>query len=81
MAEKLGKDYVYCWKMNPTCIATERIDEDAIRACAKEAFTVTREHGCPTEVLMRDVRTLAGKKENAIRWVKIMQEEIERVYG
>ena len=81
MAETMGKDYVYCWKMNPACIATEKIDEDAIRACAREAFSITKEHGCPTEVLMRDVRTLAGKKSNAIRWVEIMREEAKRIYS
>ena len=80
MAEKLGKDYVYCWKMNPACIATERIDEDAIRTCARQAFSIAKKHGCPMEVLMRDVRTLAGKKRNAIRWVEIMREETERMY-
>jgi hypothetical protein len=81
MAEKLGKDYVYCWKMNPACIATEKINEDEIRAIAKEAFSVTREHGCPAEVLMRDVRTLANNKMNAIRWVEIMREVTNRIYS
>jgi hypothetical protein len=80
MAERLGKDYVYCWKMNPACIATERIDEDTIHACVREAFSVTLEHGCPMEVLMRDVRTLAGRKENAVRWVQIVREEAARIY-
>lgn len=80
MAEMMGKDYVYCWKMNPACIAREKIDEDAIRASARETFNITKEHECPTEVLMRDVRTLAGRKENAIRWVKIMREEAARIY-
>ena len=80
MANKLGKDFVYCWKMNPSCIALEKIDEDDIRTCARKAFSVTKEYGCPTEVLMRDVRTLAGNKRNAIRWVEIIREESERIY-
>ena len=81
MAEQIGKDYVFCWKMNPSYIAFEKIDEEAIRACAREALTVTQKHGCPTEVLMRDIRTLAGRKENAVRWVEIMREEAARLYG
>ena len=80
MAEKLGKNYVYCRKMNPSCIATEKINEEEIRAAARETFSVTKKHSCPAEVLMRDIRTLAGKKENAVRWVKIIREEIDRVY-
>jgi len=81
MAEEIGKDYVYCWKMNPSFIAQEHINEEEIRKSAREAFTVTKEYGCPVEVLMRDVRTLSGKKENAIRWVKILREEAGYVYS
>jgi len=81
MAEQIGKEYVYCWKMNPACIAVEKMDEEGIRSLARDVFTIASEHNCPTEVLMRDVRTLAGMKQNAIRWVAIMREEAKRVYG
>jgi hypothetical protein len=81
MAREIGGNYVYCWKMNPTCIAADRIDEDGIRAQAREVFTIVREYGCPTEALMRDVRTLAGKKENAVRWVAVLREEADRIFG
>jgi hypothetical protein len=81
MAEQIGGDYVYCWKMNPSCIATDIINEDSIRAVVHETFALTRQYGCPVEVLMRDVRTLADKKENVIRWVEIMMEEAVRAYG
>jgi len=81
MAERLGKDYVYCWKMNPSYIATKEIFEDNIRSTAHEAFSAAFKNGCPAEVLMRDVRTLAGKKENATRWVELVREESARLYG
>lgn len=80
MAEKLGKNYVYCLKMNPAYIATEKIYEESIRAAAREAFNATFKHGCPTEVLMRDVLTLAGDKNNAKIWVEIMQSEASRIF-
>ena len=78
MAEKLGKNYVYCWKMNPAILAVKCINEDAIRREFRETFAFTRAHGCPTEVLMRDVLTLAFKEENAIRWARIAMEEAEQ---
>ncbi len=81
MAEKLGRDYVYCWKMNPSCLATEIIDEENIRKTLHEAFTITREHGCPTEILMRDVRTLGYREKNAVRWTELAMEEAGRIYG
>jgi hypothetical protein len=81
MAEQIKGNYVYCWKMNPAFIATDQINEDGIRAAACETFTLTRKYGCPAEVLMRDVRTLAGKKENAVRWVDILMEAANRIYS
>jgi len=81
MAERIGKDYVYCWKMNPSYIAVEKIDEDVIRKQARNAFSAAFKNGCPAEVLMRDVRTLAGKLENAVRWVEYMRIESESLYG
>jgi len=78
MAEKLGPDYVYCWKQNPAIIAGEKIDEDAIRADIRNTFAITREHRCPTQLLMRDVLTLAWQPENARRWTEIALEEARR---
>ena len=80
MAERMGKGYVYCWKMNPSYISTESINEDFIRSDAREAFSAAREHGCPAEILMRDIRTLTGNKMNAVRWVEIVREEAAKIY-
>ena len=46
-----------------------------------ETFELTAEYGCPTEVLMRDVRTLAYQPHNATEWVRIAREEAGRIYG
>jgi hypothetical protein len=80
MAEAIGRNYVYCWKMNPALIATEVINEDKIRTLARDTFSLVRKYACPAEVLMRDIRTLAHKKENAIRWVEILMDEANRAY-
>ena len=78
MAEHLSGDYVYCKKVNPALIAVSNVDEDAVRKELREVFNATKKHRCPTEVLMRDVMTLANKAENAVRWVQIAREEAER---
>ena len=61
MAEHLSGDYVYCKKVNPALIAISNVDEDAVRKELREVFNATKKHRCPTEVLMRDVMTLANK--------------------
>ncbi len=78
MAEHLRSDYVYCKKVNPALIAVSNVDEDAVRKELRDVFSATKKHRCPTEVLMRDVMTLANKAQNAVRWVQIAREEAER---
>jgi len=77
MAERLGSNYVFCKKVNPSRIATAEIDEGVIRAELHTAFTAAKKHNCPVEVLMRDVMTISGNPNNLIRWVQIAREEAE----
>ena len=81
MAEQIKGDFVYCWKQNPARISVEKPDWDLIRGEIGNIFDITAQHGCPTEILMRDVRTLAFEPNNAVQWVRIAREEAKRVYG
>jgi hypothetical protein len=53
-------------------------DWDLIRKEIGNIFDITAQYGCPTEILMRDVRTLAYSPNNAAEWVKIAREESKR---
>ena len=77
----MGGDYVYCWKQNPARIAVSNPDWDLIRREVANVFRITAEYGCPTEVLMRDVRTLAYNPTHASNWAKIVLEEGRKIYG
>ena len=78
MAERLGSDYVYTWKVNPAEIAGSSIDEDSIRRGLRKTLRATTRNQCRVEILMRDMMTLSGRPENIIRWVQIAREEAER---
>lgn len=78
MAEYLGKDYVFCKKVNPARIATAAIDEDAIRRELRTAVDAAKRYDCRVEILMRDVLTVACNPGNSVRWVQIAREEAER---
>jgi hypothetical protein len=75
MADQIRSDLVYCWKQNPALIAVEEPDWENVRKELREVFRITAEYGCRTNVLMRDVRTLAFRPENASRWAEIAMEE------
>ena len=81
MAQQIKGDYVYCWKQNPARIAVANPNWDLIRQEIRQVFELTAAYGCPTEALMRDVRTLAYSPEHASKWVQIVREEGSRIYG
>ena len=77
MAEKLGRDYAVCWKVNPAGVSVPEINEDYLRKELREGFDILRKHGCTAEVLNRDIQTLSFRPENASKWAKIALEEAE----
>ncbi len=80
MAERLGKNYVYCSKINPAHMAQSRMLADAARDDLKQVFAAAKAHSCPCEVMLRDVVTLGGNPNNAKDWVLAAREEYEKLY-
>lgn len=75
----LGKKYIASVKPSPTPLASPVADETVMRADARRAVEQTKGGIC--EFIMKDNHTLGGNPRNATRWVEIMREEIDRVYG
>jgi hypothetical protein len=78
MAEAMGAKYVFSRKPNPTLISTTRFDEAAIRADLRSTLDITARHGCPTEIIMKDVHTLHDEPGRLARWVELAREEAAR---
>ncbi len=76
VSEKLSKNYVASIKPTPTNLAFKNMDEDIARADIKRALDSSI--GCIPEILMKDNNTLGGSAYNAIRWVEIAREEIQK---
>jgi hypothetical protein len=81
MAEAMGKDYVYCRKINPAYMSMPVMDEESARRELRETFMAAKKHGCPVEVMLRDVLTFSFNPDNAAGWVRIAREEAGRIYG
>lgn len=77
--EWLGKDYVASVKPSPTPLAMRNMNEDVVRKDCRKAVEETKGGIC--EFIMKDNHTLGNNPQNAVRWVEIMREEIDRVYG
>jgi hypothetical protein len=78
MADTLKGDYVFSMKANPASLAVPEMDRSRVRKDINEALKRTR--GCVLEILMKDNHTLGKNPDNIINWVKIVREEIEKIY-
>ena len=76
--EYLGKRYIASVKPLPTPLASYSMNEDVVRRDCRKAAEQTKGGIC--EFIMKDNNTLGRNPNNAIRWVEIMREEIDRVY-
>ena len=79
MAENLEDKYVYSMKPIPTPLAVAVLDEGFVRKKIREALEITK--GCVVEVIMKDNNTIGKNPENVINWVRIVREEINKMYS
>lgn len=79
MEENLGKNYIASIKLNPATLALANIDEATARAELRDALENST--NCIPEVIMKDCHTLGKNPYNAVRWVEIAREEIDRISG
>lgn len=78
-AERLGADYIFSWKPNPSRIAMESLDEDLIRREIRETLQIAR--GCIVEIILKDTHTCRGEPDRFDRWCRIAREEVEAAAG
>ena len=45
----------------------------------RETFQAAARNDCRTQVLLRDLVSLGGNPENAVRWTAIAREESDRI--
>ena len=78
MAEFLKDQYIYCFKPSPTGLSVANMDKDSERNKIRKILNITK--GCVLDILMHDNHSLGGNPDNIIQWVKIVKEEIDKIY-
>jgi hypothetical protein len=80
-AEYIGGDYVASYRPKPTDMVANGLDEDLVRGIIKRDFEILKENRCAFDITLKDVETIAGKSENMIRWVEIVRDIGEEIFG
>jgi hypothetical protein len=80
MAEFMGGNYVYARKPNPANVAI-KTDPDVIRKETEESVKLCIKHGCPLELVLKDISTVSHRPENLIVWADTVSEVLDKYYG
>ena len=75
MKKKIGNDYIFSRKPNPTQVCT-MFNEEQIRADVGQTLEIAG-HG-PLEIIMKDTHTVENNPRRITRWVEIALEEVDR---
>lgn len=75
-AQEISGDYVFSRKPNPALLASTRFDADVIRKDLTETRDVCAEHGCPLELIQKDISTVCYEPQRLFDWAKIAMEVV-----
>ena len=76
-ADGIGRDYVFSWKPNPAVFAVQTWDSDFVREDFRNNLNKIK--NCSVELIMKDISTVRYEPQRLWEWVRIAQEEVERL--
>jgi hypothetical protein len=80
-AEQIGGDFVVSYRPKPTDMIAQGLDEDLVRRIIGRDFKILKENHCVFDITLKDVETIAGKPGDLIRWVRVVRELGEKIFG
>ena len=75
-ASEIGGDFVYSRKPNPALLAGVSFDEDLVRDHLQTSVDVCARHGCPLELILKDISTVCYEPWRLWRWAEIAMEVV-----
>ena len=75
-AAEIGRQYVYSRKPNPALLAWPDFNEAAVREHLQDSVDVCARYGCPLELILKDISTVAYQPQRLWRWAEIAMEVV-----
>ena len=79
-AEQIAGDYVLAFKANPAHVAGP-FDEAVVRREIEAVIAAATRHGCPYEIVLKDISTVGGRPETLWRWADTVMAVLDAHYG
>ncbi len=73
-AAAIGNDYVYSRKPNPALLAWPQFNEQAVREHLQASVDACARHGCPLELILKDISTVKYEPQRLFAWARLAME-------
>jgi hypothetical protein len=70
-ARQIGKDYVFSRKPSPALLAVDHFSPANVEADLRQTIRICKEHGCPLELILKDISTVRYEPQRLWEWVRI----------
>ena len=75
-ASEIGTDYVYSRKPSPAFLAEDTFDEVRVREDLENTRDTCQRHGCPLELILKDISTVRYEPQRLWRWADMAMEAV-----
>jgi hypothetical protein len=72
-AAQIGGKYVFSRKPSPAFLATDVWNPTAVEKDLRETLDACRRHGCPVELILKDISTVRYQPQRLWEWAAIAQ--------
>ncbi|MBI5722370.1 MAG: hypothetical protein HZA50_00265 [Planctomycetes bacterium] len=77
-ASRIGGDYVFSRKPPPSMLATDAWHPDEVEADLKKTLAACARHGCPVELILKDISTVRYQPQRLWEWADIASRLVRR---
>lgn len=73
-AEEIGRDFVFSRKPSPALLAPNTFEPDAVRKDLLDTVRACEKHGCPLEIILKDISTVRYEPQRLTQWAQIAMD-------
>jgi hypothetical protein len=75
-ASEIGGDFVYSRKPNPALLAVDDWNPEAVEQHLRTTVDVCARHGCPLELILKDISTVRYQPQRLWEWSDIARRVV-----
>jgi len=77
-AERIGRDFVFSRKPSPALLAGGTWEPSRVEADLQETLEACARHGCPVELILKDISTVCYRPQRLWEWADIAKRVVEQ---